>query len=1781
MAGEDTSHPSEKPTLIVGIGASAGGVNAVQRFLGKLPESKDVAFVFIQHLDEAGRQVAHNVLSRFTALPVVEARHGEAVKPGMFYHAPPHAIVTLKKGMFALERCERREERYALIDLFFRSLADDQGERAVAIILSGEGGDGAQGLKNISDAGGMTFVQIPETADFPSMPQQAIASGVVDHILAPDEMPSELLAYNKYLTRLLADGTSSSMYREITAALIEICEILQKITRHDFKHYKTSTLVRRIQRRMQVLQMSKVDSYIHRLRDDAKEVEGLFKELLINVTSFFRDPEAFQTLRDEVLFKALTQRKADHKFRVWVAGCSSGEEVYTLAILIREILADLEKPPEIQIIATDIDDVALEQARKGIYPVTIAEHVSAERLQRFFIRKGGRYHVSKELREIVLFSSHNLINDPPFSQLDLISCRNVLIYLGPHLQKKLIPVFHYALKPNGKLFLGTSESLATHKELFRTISARHRIAQRKSTAIRPPGFTLSTALASLQQTVENETNHETDLHLVGQRIVLDEFAPKYAIVNDEGHIVSVSAGIGPYLDPSEGSFQNNLLKLVKPSLRVGLRTTFNEAKKQKRKVTHEDSTLRVDEKLQRAGITVQPMPKLGDEAGLYMVVFHYLGTIHGRHEEKSKHVGDPHSYSDDSAVVEQLERELTVMREDLDRSIQDLEASNEELKSSNEELLSMNEELQSTNEELEVSKEQVQEANDALQRSNNDLENLLASTDIATLFLDDALQIQNFTPTLETVYNVTRGDIGRPISHFTHLAKMMPDYPEPQEIARRQDVLEQNIEMTDGRFLLRRISSYRTTDDTLSGIVVTFIDVTHLRRAQEARLESESRFAIMADNAPVMIWISGADGLYNWFNKSWLEFTGRSIENEIGIGWTEHVHPEDRDRCIKVYEEHFAARTKFLIDYRMKHHSGVYRWISASCVPRYMPDGTFDGYIGACKDTHEKKTAIFALQQNELLLDTMFKTSPSFMCMLSGPDFIIEKANEGFFSLIGKRDIVGQPLRVVMPEIVDQGFIDLLKQVATTGQAYIGNEVPILVRRSPDAPMEQRFLDFVYQSAEFSDHKYKRVFVHGSDVTEKVLARRQIEQAKEAIERERENFRNLYRQTPEMVCVLSGPHHIFEFVNAAHIKALGFDASGMTVREAQPESVEVHGILDNVYRTGKTAELHEIPITLGNRLRYFNLTYAARYGVDGMPDGILILGAEVTDQLLTREAIKSQREALELTLRGKPVERILDILTKMIEEHTGSSAMASALLVSPDGKHLIHGAAPSLPNAYIKSIEGIAIGEDSSSCGLCAYLGEPVIVESISTDPRWLNFRELAMTYGLKACWSTPILSSHGRVLGTFALYYRECRGPTPEETQLVELITRTAALVIERQMALKDLERAHQEARKARIDAEAASQAKTLFLANMSHEIRTPLGAIVGFSGLLANVNAATGEAATFIERIKRNSVQLSRLIDELLDLSKIEANKLDIEPVPFDLIANFDEVFASFVEQATMKGLIFEDRRLSELPRFVISDPTRFRQILNNLIGNAVKFTDKGSIIVTSSVERVGSSHTLYVRVSDTGIGLTETQQTRIFDPFTQADNSVTRRYGGTGLGLTLSRALARLLGGDIKIEHSAPGIGSTFLLTIDLEVADAGPLMPSSDNSAKPKPLSLKGKHILIVDDAPDNRALVARYLDRTGATYDTAHDGEDGWNKIQSFSYDLVLMDLQMPKLDGYQAVVRLRNEGCRIPIVALTAHAMKEERVRCLSAGFNEYVTKPINPDRLIQVIYDLTYGISK
>ena len=947
--------------LIVGVGASAGGLDDVQAFFAGIPADAGVSFVLVFNLPPANGD-GFDVLAKGSPLPVLEVSDGLALRANAIHVVPPRHVAKFDGPVFRLAPADTPTDRRTPVDRFFQSLAREHGARAVAVVLAGAGSDGALGAKAVSDAGGLAMVQEPATAGADTMPHSAVATGAADHVLPPHDLAAELLAYARH-HREAATGDHEAVLRaEVEAVLPAVCDVLLQETGHNFRHYKTSTLVRRTVRRIQVLRVGSAREYLERLKVDRAEADQLFKDLLINVTAFFRDPEAFAALARDVIPPLLADRSATDPVRGWVPGCATGEEAYTLAILIREHLDTIGQSVAVQIFATDLDDEALKVARLGVYPVGIADEVEPERLRRFFVKKGQQYHVAKEIRELCLFSLHNLINDPPFGKLDLISCRNLLIYLGPHLQKKLVPLFHYALRPGGFLFLGPTESLAAHRELFRPTDAKHRISQRLPTVVSAPGLPADQARAPAPVRPPNvPAAGETDTYLLMQRIVLDEFAPKAAVVNEEGQIVSASGNLEKYLTVSAGAFHNNVVRLARDGLKIGLRAALSEAAKVRRKVTHDGLSLRTEGGgVQRVMVTVQPMPQLGEESGLFMVIFQDAGLPLNREEA----AGSPaaHSTADATALVDQLEKELTAIRADLEKTVQDLEAANEELKSSNEELLSMNEELQSANEELQTSKEDVQAANAALAHANTDLENLLASTGLTTLFLDDEGNIRRVIPGAFAIYNVTPADVGRPLTHFTHRMKEMPPLPSAGAVHAAGKAIDAEVEGPDGSWYLRRVLPYRTQDGAFDGIVVTFTDVTDRKRAEERVAASERLYRAVGESIDYGVWVCDPEGRNTYVSESFLNLIGKTQADVSEFGWKDDLHPADADATIAAWKECVRTGAVWDREHRFRGTDGEYHPTLARGVAVRDADGKVLYWAGINLDIRRLKEAEAALK---------------------------------------------------------------------------------------------------------------------------------------------------------------------------------------------------------------------------------------------------------------------------------------------------------------------------------------------------------------------------------------------------------------------------------------------------------------------------------------------------------------------------------------------------------------------------------------------------------------------------------------------------------------------------------------------------------------------------------------------------------------------------------------------------------------------------------------------------
>ncbi|HVG09721.1 MAG TPA: chemotaxis protein CheB [Thermoanaerobaculia bacterium] len=868
------------PCPIVGIGASAGGLAAFEALFSHMPAETGMAFVLVQHLDPRHETLMPELLAKHTAMPVHLVSEDTPIGTDCVYVTPPNSTVTIDECVLRLNPRERSRGRRMPIDSFFRSLAEDQGDDAVGIVLSGTGADGALGLRALREHGAMTMAQAPSSARYDSMPRSAIRTGMVDHVLPVEEMPFRLMEHLRNLVALRGGGGHEGLRHEVEENLSRICAVLRRRTGHDFSRYKQSTLVRRVRRRMTEVRTDSAAVYLELLAEDPREIDNLFQDLLIGVTHFFRDPEAFAALEGKVIPKLFEGKGADGQVRVWVPGCSTGEEAYSLAMLLLEHAGRLDQPPRIQIFATDIDAQALETARQAWYPEQIADQVAPDRLARFFAKHGNLYRVAKEVREMCLFSAHNLITDPPFSRLDLISCRNLLIYLEADLQNKLIPLCHYALRPGGFLFLGPSESVAPYPELFRAGEKRLRIFQAKEAILRPPvSFPLAERNRFAVRGLAPRANVQS-LSEVFERILLEHYSPACVLVQERGEIVYFSPRTGRYLEPPAGAPRLNVLEMVRPGLRLDLRTALHKAISTRAPVAHEAVPYEADGQAQRVNLSVRPMHELGEDQGLYMVVFQDV-TEPGPGPQV-----DPDA-PQSMARIQRLESELHSTKDHLHATLEELESSNEELLSSNEELLAINEELQSTNEELQTSKEELQSVNEELEtinaelkkkleeldRANSDLQNLFQSIQIATIFVGRDLRIQRFTPAATEVFRLIGSDVGRRIEDIA--PRFSGEGTLTEDIHQVLDTLlplERQVGLREGdSWYILRILPYRTLDDRVDGVVVTFLDVTELKRAEENRarlaaIVESSHDAIIGKTleGTVTSWNAGAERLYGY-----------------------------------------------------------------------------------------------------------------------------------------------------------------------------------------------------------------------------------------------------------------------------------------------------------------------------------------------------------------------------------------------------------------------------------------------------------------------------------------------------------------------------------------------------------------------------------------------------------------------------------------------------------------------------------------------------------------------------------------------------------------------------------------------------------------------------------------------------------------------------------------------------------------------------------------------------
>jgi two-component system, chemotaxis family, CheB/CheR fusion protein len=1585
-----------EPCLVVGIGASAGGQEALEHIFTTVPDDCNLSFVVIMHIPDEGPSFLADLIRRYTSMEVMNAEDGMPLQPNKVHVIPAGAMLTVKERRLRLNPAEVPGRTHHPIDCFFTSLAADCGAHAIAVVLSGFGLDGSEGVKRVKEGGGIVLVQEPGSAIHPSMPRNAISTGAVDMVLPTEEISERIAVIAHGHCPLLPQAClTTSIDEELKAIFVAV----KARTGHDFSSYKRNTVLRRIERRMTVNEAGGLRKYLAILEEKPQEAQALCQEILIGVTSFFRDPEAFEVLGRDIIPRLFVNRDADDPVRIWHACCATGEEAYSVAMLIHEHMEKEGLRAKVQIFATDIDEGAVAQARAGLYSDDIVQELGEERLKNFFTRYDGRWQVAKRLREMVVFAHHSIIKDAPFSRLDLLVCRNFLIYLDQDMQKRLISLFHMVLKPGGFLFIGASENVGRNSELFATVDKKWKIFRRLESERRADAFfPFTTPVRRLIRNAPSKRPSEAGEPTPGavaESLLVERYAPPCLIVNEKYEVLHISTGTKRYMEVPVGKPTIDILRMAREELRPALRAAIYKAFTEQKQVAFRGVKLVEAAGESAVNVLVEPLAADPAYGNLVMVI---LEPVPPTVETSPAVPGGEALPADETSkeiLIRQLEEQLRITHEQLKAASEQLETSNESFLSANEELMSINEEfqstneeLQSTNEELETSKEELQALNEELatvnselqgkveelNQSNSDMENLFASSEIAAIFLDRGLIIKRFSPAMAVIFNLIPADIGRP---FRHLAGTIdwPDLPgDARSVLENLVPVEREVNaMASGRSYIMRVLPYRTTDNRVDGVVVTLVDVNELKKAEED-IRSAALFPL-ENPAPVLR--IARDGT--------ILFANRAAEPMLE------------------------------------------KW-RAGCV-KGIPDALFDCISGSINS--------------------------------------------------------GAPAEC---------------EISVEGRTLSFSVVP------------------------FPERDYANLY--SRDVTKRKLTEDELRRAKEEWER-------TFDSVPDLIAIMDDSHRIVR-VNRAMAERLG----------ASPEQCVGLNCYNRVHGTDKPpgfcphvmtladgrehlAELHEA--NLGG---HFMVTTTPLHDEKGRNIGSVHVARDITERKRAEEELRQSREDLN---RAQEVAQIgswrLDV------RHN--------VLTWSDENYSIFGVPKGTPLTYETFLKRVHTDDRQyvDTQWKAGLAGEPYDIEHrlvTEGEVKWV--REKAFLE----------FDDAGELLGGFGITHDLTKRKKTEE-----------------------------ELRLAKEAAEAANRAKSLFLANMSHELRTPMTGVLGMLEI-ARSGMLDEKQREAIDTAHMSGRSLLMILNDILDLTRIETGKLAIEERPFAMRECLSGTVDILIPAARSKGLDLQWSMAGGMPETLIGDRVRIQQVLTNLVGNAVKFTDKGKveISVASGMLTAGDKREIAFSVSDTGIGIPAHKMEMIFQSFCQADDSHSRRYGGTGLGLAISREIVELMGGTISCE-SSEGEGSSFTFTIPMAEVAASPEPATATpvDEAVHKDLPLGRRRLLIAEDDEVTRKVLGFMLQKSGYDFDFAEDGLLVVEKWENGNYDMIVMDGQMPGMDGFTATRTIREleleRGGHIPIVAMTAHALKEDRDRCLAAGMDDYVSKPIDFKKCMDVIRGL------
>jgi PAS domain S-box-containing protein len=1642
---------TEQDFPIVGIGASAGGLDAFKRFLKAIPTDSGMAYVLVQHLDPTHESILPDILSRVTKIPVHEITDDIRLAPNHIYVIPENKILTSTDGILNLTP-RNKIKTNAAIDVFFTTLAEVHQNLAVGIVLSGTGGDGTEGLKAIKAYGGITFAQDQASAAYGDMPKSAVDADVVDFILPPEEMPEKLLqmmhTYSGY------ESIEKNTPKDEEDIFNQIILVLRQSSGVDFTYYKQTTVRRRIARRMVISGKEKLRIYLKFLEKNPQEQSALFNDMLIPVTSFFRDPKIFQTVTQNVFPAVLKNKPSADPIRIWVAGCSTGEEVYSLAISLHLFLEKISGR-QIQIFASDISEAAIAKARIGLYRSADIKNIPDTILKNYFTKNIGGYQVNKQIRDMCVFAIHDFLKDPPFAKMDLISCRNVLIYMDTFLQKRALSTFHYALKENGFLLLGKSETTGPAAELFSTFEKDDKIYARKLVPNNFMHYNTDRKEVTLTEKIKKTVKPEVlqnDFRKTAEALLLSKYTPASVVVNDMMDVVHINGVITPFLEVPQGKPTFNLLKMAREGLAFELRNTLHKAKITNASASKEGILVKADGKIIQINVEVLPLNNSVEPH--FLILFHKIAIADKKTTSKGKASSDKIVNNEAHQRIEQLENEIALTREDMRAITEDQEAANEELQSANEELLSSSEELQSLNEELETSKEELQSTNEELIIINQEMldkqeqinstrqysDAIIATVRQPLVVLDKNLRIKTINTSFFKKFNITEEEA------------------EGQLIYEIKNQLFDNSQL---RSLLEKILPKKTEMNDYEILI-------NLPDNKECTLLLNARHVINESNKEQLILLAMED-------------------------ITERKTAEQRQEITRIESE-------------------------------------------------EKNKQIEA---SEKRFSNILSQSLLAVAILKGKEMIVTSANDVILKLWGKgKNVIGKTLIEVLPELIGQPFPKLLDDVYTTGVPFATPEIKAIINRN--GIMQESYFNLVYQPYRDVDNTITGITILAIEITDYVLAKKQIEESEK-------RFSNILSQSLMAVCVLKGRELVINSANESMIEmwGKGKNVIGKTLIEVLPEikGQSFLKLIDDVYTTGVPFATPEIKAILNRNGKeeecYFNLVYQAFRDVDESVTGIIVFATEITKQVTTQKQIEDSEAKFKALSENIPHmvwtagpegnknffnKYFLDYTGKTLEELTGNGFRE---IIFPED----------LKKDLVLWHHSLKTGED--------FIMEKRIRHHDGTY-RWHLSQGIAQK------------DEQGEIIGWIG-------SSTDIDEHKIFAKELTEAKILA-EVAAGIAEDAQSKAESATLIAEDATKSKQQFLSNMSHEIRTPMNAIIGFTKVILKTEISVKQKE-YLEAIKTSGDALVILINDILDLAKVDAGKMIFVETPFKMATSISAMLHLFETKIHEKNLELVKEYDNRIPEVLLGDSVRLHQIILNLVSNAVKFTSRGKIMVgIHMLKEDAKKVTIQFKVQDSGIGIDENKIASIFEKFQQATNETSSLYGGTGLGLAIVKQLVEAQGGTITVK-SKKGEGATFSFTLDfLKTKDKANI----ELGAIQLDSEIKNIHVLVVEDIPLNQLLMRTLLDDFGFKSDFASNGKIAIKKLHSKVYDIVLMDLQMPEMNGFEATQYIRKTmNSQIPIIALTADVTTVDLEKCKTVGMNDYLSKPVDDHLLYSKIAKL------